>query len=101
MVHPDRLGKAPTRVREENTRSLKTLNDHLDRLRKGDKSGEDINLRFYIPEKENLKSKEFLDIEINLSGWSSGLEESQKREKERKILEMISRNLRNVNQQLS
>ena len=29
-VHPDILGNAPERVREENTRSLKSLNSYLD-----------------------------------------------------------------------
>ena len=73
-IHPDTLEQAPTRVREENLRSLKYLNDYMDRL-KGNLGCEKLKLKFYAPEKTNEKSKKYLYFEVKLDGFEPNSEQ--------------------------
>ena len=76
-VHPDTLSFAPKKVKEENVRSLKLLNNYLDDL-KANKGCKSLFLKFYAPNKDNKKSKKFLYFETNLSSISPNLEENDK-----------------------
>ena len=62
--------KAPKRVRQENLRSLKLLNNYMDRLKER-KAVEALSLKFYATEKENSKSKRFLRFEVDLEPFDS------------------------------
>lgn len=67
-IHPDLLEKAPLKVKEENDRSLKLLNDYLDRIKHNSGSPK-LSLKFYAPNKDNEKSKKFLYFEIDLDSF--------------------------------
>lgn len=69
-IHPDILQTAPKKVKEENTRSLKLLNNYLDTL-ENNKRTKNINLKFYIPEKSNKKSKKYLFFETELESLNT------------------------------
>jgi hypothetical protein len=68
-IHPDLLEKAPIKVKEENLRSLKLLNDYLDRI-KNNSGSQTLPLKFYAPNKENSKSKKFLYFEVVLDSFN-------------------------------
>jgi hypothetical protein len=68
-IHPDLLEKAPLKVKEENDRSLKMLNDYLDRVKQNAGSPR-LGLKFYAPNKDNEKSKKFLYFEIDLDSFT-------------------------------
>lgn len=67
-IHPDLFEKAPSKVKEENERSLKQLNNYLDCLKKNHGSTS-IPLKFYAANKTNNKSKKFLFFEVELPGF--------------------------------
>ena len=69
-IHPDILQTAPKKVKEENTRSLKLLNNYLDTL-ENNKRTKNVFLKFYIPEKSNKKSKKFLFFETELESLNT------------------------------
>jgi hypothetical protein len=53
------------KIREENLRSIKSLNAYLDSVSQN-KGVSAQSLRFYIADKQNKKAKKFFLIEINL-----------------------------------
>lgn len=57
------LARAPERVREENSRSLKNLNAYIDNLSQN-QGTEAVQLKFYIAEKSNNKSKKYIFFDI-------------------------------------
>ncbi|EGR32424.1 hypothetical protein IMG5_083590 [Ichthyophthirius multifiliis] len=65
-VHPDILGNAPEKIKEENSRSLKILNSYLDSLSQNSGVSKQ-RLCFYLPDKVNKKAKKYLQIEVNLN----------------------------------
>lgn len=90
-VHPDILGRAPTRVKEENTRSLKALNDYLDRLRKSSADTNGVHLKFYTIPKDNGKSKRYLDFSVDLEGWRVDQDDKERELIEKATIEKINR----------
>lgn len=75
-VHPDILSNAPAQVKEENLRSLKFLNDYMDKLKKN-LGSEDIKLKFYTPEDNPKKKKKFLHFEMVLKRFNSMMPETE------------------------
>ena len=74
-VHPDILSNAPNPVKEENMRSLKLLNDYMDKLKKN--LGSDaMSLKFYTPEDNLKKKRKFLHFELHLKRFESMMDEA-------------------------
>ncbi|EAS01049.2 hypothetical protein TTHERM_00316020 (macronuclear) [Tetrahymena thermophila SB210] len=65
-VHPDVLGNAPEKIKEENGRSLRQLNQYLDSLSQN-QGAQQQKLVFYVPDKVNKKAKKYLQIEVRLN----------------------------------
>ena len=64
-VHPDQLHQAPNRIKEENLRSLTNFNAYIDAINQR-KPIEGKQLKFFLSEKTNLKSKKFYSFVIEL-----------------------------------
>ena len=65
-VHPDVLYQAPERVIEENTQSLKSLNNYINAL-EDNEGAKSQKLRFYSPEKTTRKNKKYIFFELHLN----------------------------------
>lgn len=67
-IHPDLFEKAPAKVKEENERSLKQLNNYMDCLKKNQGSTS-VLLKFYATNKDNAKAKKFLYFQVELPSF--------------------------------
>lgn len=73
-IHPDLFERAPGKVKEENERSLKQLNNYMDCLKRNSGSTSVI-LKFYAANKDNVKSKKFLYFQVELPAFLPNSEE--------------------------
>ena len=78
-IHPDILSNAPDQVREQNMRSLKILNDYMDKLRKNQGS-EPVAVQFYTPEHSTSKMNKFLFMDLKLEKFENNLDEEYVKE---------------------
>lgn len=75
-VHPDILHTAPERVREENSRSMQTLNGYMDKVRKNEGSTS-VEVRFYTPEKTTRKNKRYFFFKAKLDAFPGQLKDAE------------------------
>jgi hypothetical protein len=94
-IHPDLLEKAPLKVKEENERSLKLLNDYLDRI-KHNAGSPKLALKFYAPNKDNEKSKKFLYFEIDLDSFISNTDADYLKIHESRVMNKLLSTITNV-----
>ena len=92
-VHPDIIQSAPKRVKEENLRSIQTLNDYLDRVKKNAGCGA-VRLKFYAPEKDNLKSRRYYFFETSLDQFNANSDLEYLSLLEKRVISKLVSNLK-------